>query len=189
MISRLQPFRSWTPTDGSRDNHKQMDDLNFTERLAMALEMNGLTNAAFAAAIGENGQQNINGWKERGQVGSKSLRRVAQLLPLTNVMWLQYGDGEPEAFSRVAESSPNYQLPQSRAARPAVAILAKAVDIITIDEGVNGPYPSEKHAELLLELCDRLVAGENSMELVAKLTKQRSQGSGDGTKEAGGSIR
>lgn len=96
--------------------------------------------------------------------------------------WL---DSDPETFSADRESVDNADYRQSRAARPTVPILAAAVKVIEIDESVNGPYPPQKHAELLLELCDRIAAGEEPMALIAQITKQRSGGATDAPREAG----
>lgn len=64
----------------------------------------------------------------------------------------------------------------SRSARLDVSILAEAVEVITVDEATNGLYSFTKHAALLMELYDQLLSGKTKTELVAKLTKQRSQG-------------
>lgn len=114
-------------------------------------------------------------------IGSKS----ARLLETAFAKPEGWMDSDPEAFSSSDESSRNYDYRQSRAARPTAAILAQAVSIMAIDEEVNGLYPPLKHAELLLELCDRLAAGEDAMKLVAHMTKQRSKGDTDAEQEAG----
>lgn len=115
-------------------------------------------------------------------IGSKSAR-VLEAAFAKPEGWL---DSDPEAFSSVSEPSPIHDYRQSRAARPTAPILAQAVQIMDIDEEVNGPYPGLKHAELLLELCDRLAAGEDQMRLIAFVSRQHTQGTVDGDKEAGG---
>lgn len=98
----------------------------FKARLAHALEMNGLDNAAFARQIGENGQQNINGWKARARIGVQSERRVTEILSRTNMEWLQHGIGSPERVTRPAEPSPNYDVRQARSVRPVPEMLSAA---------------------------------------------------------------
>jgi hypothetical protein len=117
-------------------------------------------------------------------IGSKSARLLEACFAKPDG-WL---DTDPEAFTGQREPSQNYDYRQSRAARPTAAILAQAVKVIEIDESVNGVYPSLKHAELLLELCDRLAAGEEAIALIAQITKLRSKGESNGGKEAGGSL-
>lgn len=114
-------------------------------------------------------------------IGSRSARQLEVAFRRPEG-WM---DMDPDAFSQVNESSPTYDYRQSRAARPTAAILATAVSVMEADETVNGPYPPLKHAELLLELCDRLAAGDDAMTLVAQATKQRQAGGSDGSKESG----
>lgn len=114
-------------------------------------------------------------------IGSRSARLLESVFQRPDG-WM---DTDPEAFSRVNETPATYDYRQSRAARPTAAILAEAVRVMEIDEAVNGPYPPLRHAELLLELCDRLAAGDDAMTLVAQATKQRHLGEGDGTQGAG----
>lgn len=113
-------------------------------------------------------------------VGSKSARHLEAAFGKSEG-WM---DSDPEAFNDFTESSQN-DYRQSRAARPTAAILAKAVSIMAVDEEVNGVYPPLKHAELLLELCDRLAAGEDAMKLIAYMTRQHHQGERNGEQEAG----
>lgn len=117
-------------------------------------------------------------------IGSKSARILETAFAKPDG-WM---DSDPEAFIGVREPSPNYDYRQSRAARPAAPILAQAVKIMAADEEVNGPYPPLKHAELLLELCDRLAAGADELVLLAQVMKQRSQGAANGSQETGGTT-
>lgn len=139
------------------------------------------TQVAVALRIGKD-KNHIHQWllepgsKGARNIGSKSARLLEQSFGHPEG-WM---DTDPEAFSSVREPSQNYDYRQSRAARPEAAILAEAVKVMGIDEDVNGPYPPLKHAELLLELCDRIAAGESSMKLVAQATKQR-QGERNGS--------
>lgn len=104
-----------------------VDAPEFEVRLSHALQMNGLDNATLARLIGENGQQNIRAWKDRGRVGVRSERRVAELLPKTNMEWLQHGTGSPERFStNAAESSQNHDVRQARSVRPVPEMLSTA---------------------------------------------------------------
>lgn len=89
--------------------------------------------------------------------------------------WL---DHETDGFSSVREPSPNYDVWQSRLQRPGVAILTKAVKIVATDEALNGVYSFDKHAALLLDLCDRIEAGEDPEVIGMKLIYERK---GDGT--------
>lgn len=100
----------------------------FEARLAQALRLNGLDNAQFANLIGENGQQNIRAWKDRGRIGSRSERRVAEILAKTSMEWLQYGKGMPERepVSRTPESSQNHYFRQDRSVRPVPEMISSA---------------------------------------------------------------
>lgn len=98
-------------------------------------------------------------------------------------------DAETEAFSSGLNPSQTHDVRQSYAARLDVPILAEAVKVVSIDEAINGVYPHFQHAALLLELYDRLASGEDSMELVAKLTHQRSQGEVINESKATGAAR
>jgi hypothetical protein len=126
MISEKSTFRLLPLTDGQRDNKQMVDTHDFEARLSHALIMNGLDNASFARLIGENGQQNIRAWKDRGRVGVRSERRVQELLAKTNMEWLQHGTGSPERFNSVAEPSPNYDVRQARSVRPVPEMLSAA---------------------------------------------------------------
>ena len=84
--------------------------------------------------------------------------------------------GTAEPFTNASETSQGNHANGSRTARLDVAILAEAVEVVTVDEATNGLYSFTKHAALLIELYDQLLSGKTKTELVAKLTKQRSQG-------------
>jgi hypothetical protein len=71
---------------------------DFSARLNMALERQGLSNADFAAKLGHTGQQKINRWRARGQVGGPTLRLVRAILSKTSMEWLNEGTGSPEPF-------------------------------------------------------------------------------------------
>lgn len=96
-----------------------VDAPEFSERWERALRANGVTNAWLAAQLselGQNGQQNIRSWKDRGQIGARSVRAVAKLLPRTNIDWLQYGEGA-ESLSDEAHPSHGNDVRQSYAER------------------------------------------------------------------------
>lgn len=148
-----------------------IDAAPFSARLDAALAMNGLDNATFAAHFGPNGQQKVYGWRVRERIGQPSVAKVRDLLPRTNIDWLQEGVGEPERFSAATEPSRNYQLPASYAARLDLPTLAKAVRVMTADEEENGAYSPLLHATRLLEYYDQLAAGEKASTLLAKVLK------------------
>lgn len=112
-------------------------------------------------------------------IGSRS----ARLLEVSFQKPSGWMDSDPEAFIEPDGTPSHSSYRQSRATRPTAAILMEAVKVMDIDEAVNGPYPPLKHAELLLELCDRLAAGDDAMTLVAQATKQRQVGGADGARE------
>lgn len=141
---------------------------------------------AVGLRIGKDKNQIYQWLLEPGGPGARNLgSKSARILEAAFAKPDGWMDTDPEAFSAVDESSQTYDYRQSRAARPSVPILATAVRILTIDEEVNGAYPELKHAELLLELCDRLAAGEDQMRLVAFVSRQHQQGDSNGDKEAG----
>lgn len=140
---------------------------------------------AVALRIGKDKNQIYQWLLSPGEPGARNVGSAsARVLEVAFAKPEGWMDSDPEAFSSAAESSRNYDYRQSRATRPTPAILAEAVKVIEIDEAVNGTYPPLKHAELLLELCDRLAAGEDAMRLIATMTKLRQQGEENG-KEAG----
>jgi hypothetical protein len=141
---------------------------------------------AVALRIGKDKNQIYQWLLEPSETGARNIgSRSARLLEDSFAKPNGWMDSDAEAFTRVREPSQNHDYRQSRATRPTPAILAEAVKVMSIDEEINGVYPPLKHAELLLELCDRLAAGEDAMALIAQVTKQRSQGAINGTKEAG----
>jgi hypothetical protein len=156
-----------------------IDMPDFNDRLDYALSMHGVNNAWLAAQFGPTGQQTVRGWRDRGRVGGPSLRRVRDLLPKTNIDWLQDNVGEPELLSRLAESSPTYDARQSPPARRDASILVQALKIVDADEALNGVFSWEKRAEILLDLCAKLEAGEDATILGMKLTHQRQKGETD----------
>jgi hypothetical protein len=146
------------PTDGKQDYQQMVDKsekgvkaAGFDARWKQALEMNGLTNPQMASLLGEYGQQNINAWRNRGQVGSRSLVRVSELLPRTNMMWLQSGTGEPERSSSGSHSVREPKSP-SYVARPDPAMLASAIKLarlsvaLTSDDDAD-PFDPEDEAD------------------------------------------
>lgn len=173
MFSRVSTHRSLQPTDGRPDNKQMIDDPKraaFQHRLDAALQMNGYTNATFAALWGPNGQQKVSAWRRRGRIGQESVAEVRELLKRTSMDWLQEGIGEPE---RVSVSEPVRQYRddrQSYAARLPPAILAQAVRVMEAEEHLNGRNPPLKHAILLLQYCDRIAAGEQVADLIAELS-------------------
>ena len=157
-----------------------IDAVSFSDRLDAALAMNRMDNAAFAAHFGETGQQKVNRWRARGRIGQPSVAKVRDLLPRTNIDWLQEGVGEPERLISAAESSRNHQLLPSYAARLDLPTLARAVRVMTADEDENGAYSPLLHATRLLEYYDRLAAGEKASTLLAQVLKlDDEQGDGD----------
>lgn len=153
------------------------------ERLRELVDEAG-TQVAVALRIGKD-KNHIHQWllppeaKGARNIGSKSARIIERAFVRPDG-WM---DSDPQSFSRADEQSPS-DYRHSRAARPTAAILAEAVGVIEADEAVNGTYPPLKHAELLLELCDRIAAGESAMVLLAKVTKERQQGDRNGTGKA-----
>jgi len=139
---------------------------------------------AVGEAIGKDKNQ-IHQWllppgaKGARNIGSTSARLLEESFHKP-VGWL---DTDSEGFSTVADSGAAYDYRQSRAMRPSASILAEAVKVLDVDETVNGKYPPLKHAELLLEVCDRLAAGEDAMTLIAQITKLRMTGDKDGDEE------
>lgn len=155
------------------------------ERLRALIDEAG-TQAAVALRIGKDKNQIYQWLLSPGEAGARNIgSRSAKLLETAFAKPEGWMDSDPEAFGVVNEPSATYDYRQSRAARPTAAILAEAVRVIEVDEAVNGKYPALKHAELLLEVCDRLAAGEDALELMAQITKQRT-GDHNGAKEAGG---
>lgn len=146
-----------------------VDSPSFSDRLDAALAMHGLDNATFAAYFGPTGQQLINGWRRRDRLGSPSIKRVREILPLTSMDWLIDGVGSPERLIVNAEPVRNYDLRQSYAARLDAHILAKALGVMDADESRNGRYSPLKRATLVLSLCDRLAAGEKQHDLIAAI--------------------
>jgi hypothetical protein len=163
-----------------------VDSPSFPDRLDAALAMNGLDNATFAAFFGHNGQQLVNGWRRRGRVGQPSVRRVKQILPATNMDWLQDNIGSPERLTGVSEPSANYDHRQSYAARLDAHILAKALGVMDADEIRNGRYSPLKRATLVLSLCDRMAAGEKQHDLIAEIFNDDDQGEANGKGKAEG---
>lgn len=168
--------RSFVPTDGRWENKQMNDVAPFPARLDAALAMNGMDNAAFAAHFGQNGQQLINGWRRRGRIGIHSLPKARALLPRTNMVWLQEGTGEPEQFSGVAESSRNYDPQQSYAPRLDMHTLAAAVRVMAVEEGQNGKFSPLKYATTLMGFYERLVRGEQQVDLIDEVLQAHSQG-------------
>jgi hypothetical protein len=114
--------------------------------------------------------------------------QVRDLLPRTNIDWLQEGVGEPERLTGVAEPSRTYDVRQSYELRLDLHTLAKAVRVMSADEDGNGRYSPLMHATRLLEYYDRLASGERESDLIALvLTTQERQGDthGKGTKTTG----
>lgn len=136
MITRKSTLRLLPATKGRPDNKQMVDTREFSDRLAHALRMNGLDNASFAKLLGENGQQNIRAWKDRGRIGGRSYRKVSDLLPLTNMDWLQYGEGSPERVSSAAEPSHNRDFRQDRSVRPIPEMLSSAYQYALIGLGL-----------------------------------------------------
>lgn len=152
-----------------------IDERDFSARLDAALKAHGVDNAWLASHFGPTGQQTVRGWRDRERVGQPSVRKVKELLPLTNMDWLQEGIG-PELVSRVTEPSQTYDVRQSYAERQDVLILAQAIKIVDSDEGLNGPFGWYRKAEILLDLCRKLEAGEDPTVLGMQLTHQRQRG-------------
>jgi hypothetical protein len=101
--------------------------------------------------------------------------------------WL---DHEADSFSGVSEPSPTLYGTTSYGARLSVPILAQALRIVSADEAVNGSYGWEKQAEVLLDLCTKLEAGEDPYVLGIKLTHARQTGEGsNGNKPSRGDNR
>jgi hypothetical protein len=201
MISRRSTFRLLPPTNGRRDNQQMVDENTrkalarkarsdaFKARWEIALKMNGLENAQVANELGESGQQNINGWKGRGRIGSQSERRVAEIFSKTNMEWLQYGDGSPERVSQhSAESSRNHDFRQDRSVRPIPEMLSSAYQYALIGLGL---YAEGRDLNLALLpdavlLCDvyaliatgggSLPGGQESSELRATIEKHANMG-------------
>ena len=148
-----------------------IDTAPFDSRLNAALAMNGMDNATFASHFGPTGQQTVNRWRKRGKIGQPSIPKVRDLLPRTNIDWLQEGHGEPERLSRLAESSRLHDVQQSYAARLDLHTLSKAVRVITADEMENGRYSPLMHATKLLEYYDRLATGARESDLIAEVLK------------------
>lgn len=146
------------------------------ERLQELVDEAG-TQVAVGDAISKDRNQ-IHQWllppgtKGARNLGSKSARALEVAFTKPEG-WM---DTDPEGFSGVAADGVLHDYRQSRAARPTPAILAEAVKVLDIDETVNGKYPPLKHAELLLEVCDRLAAGDDALVLIAQITKQRLKG-------------
>jgi len=160
-----------------------IDAAPFSARLDAALAMNRMDNAMFAAFFGPTGQQKVNGWRRRGRIGQPSVAHVRDLLPRTNIDWLQEGIGDPERLTGVAESSRNYDVRQSYEARLDLHTLAKAVRVMTADEDANSRYSPLMHATRLLEYYDRLAQGERESDLIALVL--RPQGKQGATHEKG----
>lgn len=175
-----------------------VDIREFSDRLAHALRMNGLDNASFAKLLGENGQQNIRAWKDRGRIGGRSYRKVAELLPLTSMEWIQYGEGSPERVSSTAELSPNHDFRQDRSMRPIPEMLSSAYQYALIGLGLyaEGGDLNLAFVPDAVFLCDvyalivkgsgALPGGEESPELRAIVEKHAGRKRGkqsDGNRE------
>jgi hypothetical protein len=165
------------PTSGKQDNQQMIDAVPFSARLDAALAMNRMDNATFATFFGPTGQQKVNGWRRRGRIGQPSVAQVRDVLPRTNIDWLQEGIGDPERLTGGAESSRTYDVRQSYEARLDLHTLAKAVRVMTADEDANSRYSPLMHATRLLEYYDRLAQGDSESDLIALvLTQQEKQG-------------
>lgn len=176
------------PTSGHPD-HEGMGDDTFSGRLNLALADNGLTNAQFAKALGATGHKLVNNWRKRGRIGMKSERRVAEILPATNMTWLQHATGSrlrPSSTHHGNEPPPNHNPQQSLAARLDRVILAEALKVLSIDEHEGGPYGLQRRADVLVDLYDQLAAGADSMVLMARVTRARGPRGKDGDEEGAG---
>jgi hypothetical protein len=143
------------------------------------------TQAAVALRIGKDKNQIYQWLLTPGTEGARNIgSRSAKILETAFAKPEGWMDSDPEAFGSMNESLATHDYRQSRAARPTAAILAEAVRVLDVDETVNGKYPPLKHAELLLEVCDRLAAGGDAIELIAQITKQRT-GETNGTTKTG----
>lgn len=151
---------------------------DFSSRLDAALAMNGLDNAAFAAKLGIHGQQHVHQWRKRGRIGSPSVPKVRDVLPLTDMEWLMYGTGVPRRT--VVVSGPKGRDFQSYLTRIDPRILAKAVRVLTSDEFVNGTRAPLSAAIFLLQTCDQLASGEAEADLIESI-----YGKGNGDVEFG----
>jgi hypothetical protein len=163
------------PTDGRLDNQQMIDERDFDARLDYALMLHGRDNAWLAAQFGPTGQQTVRGWRDRGRVGQPSVPKVRELLPLIRMDWLQEGI-LPELVSSSAEPSLTHDVRQSPPARRDVAILTQALKLVETDEALNGVFGWERKAEILLDVCAKLDAGEDPAVLGMKLTHQRKKG-------------
>lgn len=176
-VRLLQPTNGAVETkqmiDTDKEAEKQAQIDAFRRRWEAALAANGYSRATFAAQLGPNGQQAIDNWtKRRGRVGQGSVLKVRDLLPRTNMEWLQDAVGEPERVTiSDTPQRPLNPLGQSYATRLPPAILAQAVRVMEAEEHINGRNPPLKHANLLLHYCDRIAAGESVADLIVELTQ------------------
>ena len=158
-----------------------IDVAPFAARLDAALAMNGMDNASFAAHFGPTGQQTVNRWRKRGKIGQPSAGKVRDLLPRTNIDWLQEGRGDPERLISEPAHSRSHDVRQSYETRLDLHTLAKAVRVMSADEDQNGRYSPLMHATRLLEYYDRIAVGERESDLIALvLTAQEKQGNTHG---------
>lgn len=154
-----------------------MDDKPpFEARLDAALAMNGMSNAQFASHFGAQGQQLVGNWRKRGRIGQQSVPKVRELLSRTNIVWLQEGIGEPEQFAGVAEPSASYVSGQSQSARPNMHTLAAAVKVIEADESRHGKYRVLDYAVILWNYYERLMQGEQQVDLITEVSADKAQG-------------
>lgn len=175
-----------SPTGGQSDNKHMVDPLTFSQRLDLALSMNGLDNRTFASHFGPKGQQMVNRWRSRGRIGQPSVPQARSILTRTSMDWLQEGVGDHEV---VAEQFRVNDVRQSYSARLDPVILAQALKVLFIDEAQGGVYETLKFASLLLELYSKLEAGEDELELIAQLAYTRAKQGQNGNEQSQESRR
>ncbi len=164
--------------------------LNFRRLLAADP---GLTITSVALRMDKpQGQVSHFGGKRPSKVMGDQIAEEIEAAFALEAGWLDVDRGEDEALSdgRIILTS---QSPlASRNLRTDPAILAEAVKLVEIDEALGGRYDHLKHASLLLDLYDRVEAGEDPRELQARLAYQRvvqgSQEDGVGSKARGGAA-
>ena len=184
---------SLRPTDGYADNKQMVDTPDFRDRWEIALKMNGVENPWVAEQLGptpQHGQSLINRWKSRGRIGGgRSERRVAELLPKTNIAWLQYNDGQPDRINPF-EPQPTDARP-SHLLRPDPAMLVSAYSTTLYGLGMYGDGRQDLNLHDMLDairLCDvyallakhggGLPGGESSLELKAVIEQRANQTGG-----------
>lgn len=135
--------------------NQQMVDSTLEARLEQAWTAHGLTRASFAAGLGKDGQQKLTNWIQRNRIGQPSLAAVRQLLPQTNMEWLNDGIGHP-LFTPSLQSQ---VLGTDLAKLTSAVEFARSVSELRAKKGAPR-FTARQEAEFLAGLYDLLIQPE-----------------------------